>query len=128
VNREAGNLRRLAACAARPKPEPDAELTQRREIVQRITDALHARCPRYFQPAAPQVEGLREEWSRRYVRHDLLVYVNFPEDYISFRQENQGVAVAIGKVSTWEHDIERFVCRLPHGGRRDASTLAGEKP
>jgi hypothetical protein len=38
------------------------------------------------------------------------------------------VAVAIGKVSTWEHDIERFVCRLPHGGRRDASTLAGEKP
>lgn len=128
VNAEAGDRRRLAACAARPKPEPDAELARRRELVRRITDALHARCPRYFQPAAPQVEGLRQEWSRRYVRHDLLVHVNFPEDYIGYRQENQGVAIPIGRVSTWQRDVEDFACRLPHDGRRDASTLVGDKP
>ncbi|MFM7531297.1 MAG: hypothetical protein ACKO5J_02165 [Rubrivivax sp.] len=126
VNAEAGDKRRLAACAARPRPEPDAELAERRELVRRITSALQARCPRYLQPPAPQVEGLREEWSRRYVRHDLLVHVNFPEDYIGFRQENQGLAVPIGRVSTWERDVENFVCRLPHGGRRDASTLRQE--
>jgi hypothetical protein len=74
------------------------------------------------------VEGLRQEWSRRYVRHDLLVHVNFPEDYIGYRQENQGVAIPIGRVSTWQRDVEDFACRLPHDGRRDASTLVGDKP
>lgn len=128
VNAQAGDLRRLAACAAQPKPQADAELAQRRELTRRITDALHARCPRYFQPPAPQVEGTRDGWSRRYVRHDLLVYVNFAEDLISYRQERQALAVPIGRVSTWEDDVGSFVCRLPHSGRRDTSTLRLDNP
>lgn len=125
---EGGDERRLVACAVRPRASADAELARQRELARRITDALQARCPRYFQPPAPQVEGSRGSWSRRYNRHDLFVFVNFDEDEISFRQERQPLALPIGRVSTWARDVEAFACRLPHGGRRDMRTLGPESP
>lgn len=122
----AGDRRRLLACPAALKAEPDAELARRRALATRITDALAARCPRYFSPRATQVEGTREEWSRRYLQHDLFVYVSFDNDAISYRQERQAVAVQLGRVSNWEEDVGQFTCSLPHGGQRGVQTLAGE--
>lgn len=123
-----GYERRLVACAARPRAHADAELAGQRELARRITDALQARCPRYFQPPAPQVEGSRGYWLRRYNWHDLFVFVNFDDDAITFRQERQPLALPIGRVSTWQRDVEAFVCRLPHGGHRDMRTLGPESP
>lgn len=126
VSAQGGDRMRLVACAARPRASADAELARQRELAQRITDALQARCPTYFQPPAPQVEGLRGHWSRRYNRYDLFVFVNLDEDAITFRQERQPLALPIGRVSTWERDVAAFACRLPHGGRRDMRTLGPE--
>lgn len=123
----AGDKRRLAACSARLKPQGDPALARRRELATRITDALQVRCPRYFSPRSTVLEGTREEWSRRYLQHDLFVYVNFENDSITYRQERQAVAVQVGRVSSWAQDVERFTCRLPHGGQRGVQTLAGER-
>jgi hypothetical protein len=37
--------------------------------------------------------------------------------------QRQAADVIVGQVSTWPKDLERFRCRLPHGGARDLSTL-----
>lgn len=123
MNADAGEARRLAACEARLKPRADEALAAQRELARRVTDALEARCPHQFQPPAPQVEGSNGMWSRRYNRHDLFVHVNVQEDVITLRQERQAVAAVLGRVSTWERDIGRFACVLPHGGRRDIRAL-----
>jgi hypothetical protein len=120
---QAGEARRLAACEARLKPQVDEALAAQRELARRITDALQARCPHQFQPPAPEVEGSRGKWTRRYNRHDLFVYVDVEEDVITLRQERQAVAAVLGRVSTWERDVGRFACLLPHGGRRDLRAL-----
>jgi hypothetical protein len=123
LNAQAGEARRLAACEARLKPQVDEALAAQRELARRITDALQARCPHQFQPPAPEVEGSRGKWTRRYNRHDLFVYVDVEEDVITLRQERQAVAAVLGRVSTWERDVGRFACLLPHGGRRDLRAL-----
>lgn len=119
---------RLVACAARLRPQGDAELARQRELARRIMNALQARCPRYFQPADPQVEGSDGLWMRRHNMHEIMVWVNFAEDTISFRMYRQQLALPIGRVSTWERDVEAFVCRLPHGGHRDLRTLGVHMP
>ena len=125
---EGSGEHRLVACAARLRPAGDAELARQRELARRIMNALQARCPRYFQPPDPQVEGSHGFWMRRHNWHEILVWVNFAEDTISFRMYRQQLALPIGRVSTWERDVEAFVCRLPHGGHRDLRTLRVDMP
>lgn len=123
---ERRHRRNLLSCPASLKERPDAELANQRKLAQRIADALELRCPQFFQPARPQIEGSRGMWTRHYLQYDLFVTVAINDDSISFRQERQATPVVLGRVSTWHDDVQRFRCRLPHGGARSVETLRGE--
>ena len=125
--KERRSRRHLFSCEALPKAAPDRELAIEREQATRIIDAFEARCGRYFQPFQAQVTGSSGLWTRRYLRFDLFVHVDFKDDLVYYRQERQATPQALGRVSTWEKDLENFQCRLPHGGVRGIDTLRGAR-
>lgn len=125
--KERRSRRHLFSCEALPKTAPDRELALEREKAARIIDAFEARCSRYFQPAQAQIVGSSGLWTRRYLRFDLFVHVDFKDDLVYYRQERQATPQALGRVSTWENDLENFQCRLPHDGVRGIETLRGAR-
>ncbi|MGC4078733.1 MAG: hypothetical protein QM702_17175 [Rubrivivax sp.] len=72
-------------------------------------------------------EGADEVWTRLYGKYDLYVSVNLARGDVVYVQERQSTDVVIGRLATWEADLERFRCRLPHDGARDLSTLDGNR-
>jgi hypothetical protein len=124
---ERRSRRHLFSCAALPKAAPDRQLAVERDLATRILDAFGARCGRYFQPSGAQITGSSGLWTRRYLRFDLFVHVDFRDDLVYFRQERQATPQVLGRVSTWEEDLENFKCGLPHGGLRGFPTLGGAR-
>lgn len=120
-------LRKVMACPARRLDAPSAAQAVLRAEASRIMDAFEQRCPRYFSPPGVQTEGSGDIWTRLYGKYDLFVNVNFARGDIVYVQERQSTDVPIGRVETWQQDIERFRCRLPHDGARDISTLDGDR-
>ncbi|MCC9596679.1 MULTISPECIES: glycosyltransferase 87 family protein [unclassified Rubrivivax] len=119
--------RQVFACDATRLATPSAEQAAAREQASRIMDALERKCPAVFSPNGVQVEGSGDIWTRLYGKYDLFVNVNFARGDIVYVQERQSTDVPIGRVETWQQDIERFRCRLPHDGARDISTLDGDR-
>lgn len=115
--------RRLAYCKA-SIVTPSEVLASKRALAERIMNAFERRCPKYFKPSTPQVEGGEDLWTRLYGKHDLTMGVNFRTREIYYYQERQGVDSLIGNVDTWVGDSKNFECRLPFGGRRDTTTLS----
>lgn len=113
----------LALCPAALKTAPDLELAAAREKAERIMDAAEARCPQVFQPRRPQVEGVGTVWTRLYGRFDLNLSLELPDGQIVMRQDRQATPVILGNVATWEQDIARIECQLPHKGSRGIDTL-----
>jgi len=113
----------LAACQALPKPALSPELAERRDLASSIMSAFERRCPDIFYPPLSQTEGGDKVWFRNYGRFDLLLFVNLTDGGVYFSQERQATEVRIGSVGNWAADAEAFRCQLPHGGRRDTSTL-----
>jgi hypothetical protein len=120
-------LRKVVVCAARKLDAPSATQAALRAEASRIMDALEQRCPRFLSPPGVQTEGFGDNWTRLYGKYDLFVSVNFARGDIVYVQERQSTDVPIGRVETWQQDIERFRCRLPHNGARDISTLDGDQ-
>lgn len=112
----------LYACDAVPAT-PSTQLASLRAQATKVMDAFERRCPGVFAPHQVQIEGDGQTWIRGYGKFDLFLYVNFAKNMIYYRMERQATNVIIGKVSTWQQDIEQFRCVLPHGGARDISTL-----
>jgi hypothetical protein len=113
----------LAFCPAAVKPERDPELALARAQAQQIMDAIESRCPGVFQPRRPQVEGIGAVWTRLYGRFDLNVSLELPDGEILMRQDRQATPVKIGDVSTWQRDVAKLRCELPHRGSRGIDTL-----
>jgi hypothetical protein len=119
--------RHVLACAAVPKPAGDPELQAQRARASAVLEALERRCPKIFQPAGVQTEGARGLWSRSYGRYDLFALVDFDGSNVRLRQEFQVTPAVIGDLATWEADLARYDCRLPHNGARGVDTLGGER-
>jgi hypothetical protein len=120
------HARTVAACAARPAA-PSARLAALRAQAAAAFDAIERKCPDIFAPNGVQVEGTGRRWSRNYTKFDLFISLDYESGDIFYRLEHQGADVLLGNRRTWEEDVRRFRCRLPHDGRRDISTLAGDE-
>jgi hypothetical protein len=116
---------RLALCPASLKTAYDPVIASARSKAQEIMDAIDDRCPNVFLPRRPQIEGTGKLWTRLYGRFDLFLSLELPNGEIWMRQERQATPVKIGDVSTWQKDVARMRCELPHKGSRGISTLNG---
>ncbi len=114
--------RRLVYCKA-SVITPSEALASKRALAERIMNAYEQRCPEYFKPSSPPVEGGDHLWTRLYGKYDLTMGVNFRTREIYYYQERQAVDSLIGSVETWKFDSAKFLCALPFGGRRDITTL-----
>ena len=126
----AGSTRRarhVLACVALPKPVGDPELQAQRARAAAVLDALERRCPKIYQPAGVPTEGARGLWSRSYGRYDLFALVDFDGGNVRVRQEFQVAPMLVGDLATWEADLARHDCRLPHSGLRGIETLRSER-
>jgi len=124
-NTRLGNVqgRHLASCPA-VAAKPDAALAHNRALATEVMDAFEARCPAMLSPRQTQIEGNGISWERYYGKFDLFLSVNLANGQIQLRQERQVDKVLVGRVPMWRSDVERFTCRLPHGGERGISTMA----
>lgn len=113
----------VLACDALPVP-PSSILKAQRAQAAEVLDAFERKCPGVFAPNQAQVEGDGRSWLRRYGKFDLFFNIDMESGAIYYRMERQATDVVIGNVRTWQRDVERFECRLPHAGRRDISTLS----
>ncbi len=116
--------REVAVCDAKAKT-PSTELAALRSEAEKILDAFESKCPGVFAPRGVQVEGAGRYWSRLYGKFDLVIVLD-SQGPISFRMERQATEVVIGNTKTWQQDLERFDCRLPHDGSRGLATLGGD--
>lgn len=117
--------RQLLACDAKIAA-PSARMAALRAQASEILDAYERKCPTFFAPNQVQIEGNGRVWSRLYGKYDLFVVLEFETGAITYRMERQATEVGIGNVKTWQSDVARFRCHLPHDGARDLSTLAGD--
>jgi hypothetical protein len=123
---DATTVRTVYACTASVKTTPSPEMSRRRAVASQIMDGFERKCPKLFAPNGTQVEGTRNVWSRLYGRFDLLLVLDFESGLIHYAMQRQATDTVIGTLTTWRDDVERFTCRLPHGGRRDLSTLRSD--
>ena len=117
-------VRRVMACRARPLVTPSPSLAATRTAINTAMDGFAAKCPGIFAPMQRTAEAGSRYWTRFYGKHDLDLTVDAVSGVILYGQERQAVSVEIGRLSSWQADVERFECRLPHGGARDISTLS----
>ncbi|TCO97721.1 uncharacterized protein DUF2029 [Rubrivivax gelatinosus] len=117
----------LYACDAWRLAAPSPAQAAARAHATRLMDAVERKCPEIFSPNGVQVEGADDAWTRLYGKYDLYVSVNLKRGDMVYVQERQSTDVVIGRLATWEADLERFRCRLPHDGARDLSTLDGDR-
>jgi hypothetical protein len=116
------HTREVLACDA-VRVTPSTRLAERRRLAESILDAFERKCPEIFSPNGVQIEGAGTLWSRLYGKFDLTFFVDLDDGQVVYRMQRQAADVIVGQVSTWTKDLERFRCRLPHGGARDLSTL-----
>lgn len=98
-----------------------------RARAEQIMAAFEDRCPDLFSPRRPQVDLVGDVWVRIYPKYDSAVLiVNFDKHYISYLLSGQFKGVVLGTPETWQQDVKKFDCSMPHGGLRGYKGFAAE--